>query len=88
MSQHSSSSTQGESEHPKRSAMRANRAQARALAADPLLGPKESAAEAGLAISTWWKWVALGRFPAPLYPLPRCPRWRLSDIRAVVEGAR
>jgi predicted DNA-binding transcriptional regulator AlpA len=73
---------------PRRIARRANRAEARTLAADPLLTAEEAAAEAGIAISTWWKWVKLGRFPAPSYPLPRCPRWRRSEVRAAaLEGA-
>ena len=69
---------------PRRTARRANRAEARTLAADPLLTAEEAAAEAGVALSTWWKWVKLGRFPAPFYPLPRCPRWRLSAVRAAL----
>lgn len=71
---------------PRRTARRANRAEARALAADPLLNAEEAAAEAGVALSTWWKWVKLGRFPAPAYPLPRCPRWRRSDVRAALTS--
>ena len=35
-------------------ARRANRAEARTLAADPLLTAEEAAAEAGVALSTWW----------------------------------
>ena len=69
---------------PRRTARRANRAEARTLAADPLLTAEEAAAEAGVALSTWWKWVKLGRFPTPAYPLPRCPRWRRSDVRAAL----
>ncbi len=70
---------------PRRTARRANRAEARMLAADPLLTAEDAAAEAGVALSTWWKWVKLGRFPAPSYPLPRCPRWRLSAVRAALS---
>lgn len=66
--------------------MRLKRAEARALAADPLLNAEEAAAEAGVALSTWWKWVKLGRFPAPAYPLPRCPRWRRSEVRAALTS--
>ena len=72
---------------PRRKARRANRADARALSADPLLTAEEAAAEAGVALSTWWKWVKLGRFPAPSYPLPRCPRWRRSDVRAALAAS-
>lgn len=67
--------------------IRANRAEARALTDDPLLTAKESAAEAGVATNTWWKHLKTGRFPAPSYPLPRCPRWRRSEIRAAVTAA-
>lgn len=71
----------------RRDARRANRAEARALTDDPLLTAEEAAAEAGVALSTWWKWVKLGRFPAPSYPLPRCPRWRRSDVRAALAAS-
>lgn len=73
---------------PRRAARLAKRAEARALSADPLLTAEEAAAEAGVALSTWWKWVKLGRFPAPSYPLPRCPRWRRSDVRAALSAIR
>ncbi|EFH10527.1 helix-turn-helix transcriptional regulator [Pseudoroseomonas cervicalis] len=66
----------------RRNAIRANRAEARTLATDPLLTAQEAAAEAGVALSTWWKHVKSGRFPAPTYPLPRCPRWRRSEVQA------
>lgn len=70
----------------KRVAIRDNRAEARSLAPDPLLNPKEAAAEAGVAVSTWWKGVKHGRFPRPTYVLPRCPRWRRSEVQAAVQG--
>jgi predicted DNA-binding transcriptional regulator AlpA len=73
---------------PRRRARRAERENARSITPDPLLNAKEAAAEAGVAVSTWWKWVKLGRFPAPSYPLPRCPRWRRSEVRAAaLDGA-
>lgn len=63
------------------------RAEMRALAGDdPLLSPQEAAAEAGIALSTWWKGVKEGRFPAPVRPTPRCPRWRRSAIRSALQG--
>lgn len=68
----------------KRVAIRNNRAEARALVDDPLLNPKEAAAEAGVAVSTWWKGVKGGRFPRPTYVLPRCPRWRRSTVQESV----
>lgn len=69
----------------KREKMRANRVETRSLTNDPLLTAKEAAAEAGVALSTFWKHVG-GRFPQPVYPLPRCPRWRRSKIQAAVQG--
>lgn len=66
-------------------ARHANRDEARKLVHDPLLNAREAAAEAGVALSTWWKWVKLGRFPAPSYPLPRCPRWRRSQVLIAVQ---
>lgn len=66
----------------RKAARRANRAEARALAPDPLLTAEEAAAEKGVALSTWWKHVKSGRFPQPEYPLPRMPRWRQSAVRA------
>lgn len=66
--------------------MRANRAEARKFIDDPLLTPQEAAAEVGIALSTWWKWVKLGRFPAPSYPLPKSPRWRRSEVRAALTS--
>lgn len=72
---------------PKREARRINRAEARALAADPLLTTEEAAAEAGRAVSTFWRDVKRGTLPAPYYVTPRAPRWRLSELRAAVEAA-
>lgn len=80
----SAAPVQNPADTPRRAARRANRADARALAADPMLTAEEAAAEAGVALSTWWKHVKAGRFPAPSYPLPRCPRWKLSDVRAAL----
>ncbi len=71
---------------PKREARLSRRAEDRVLVADPLLSVREAAAEAGMAVSTWWKWVKLGRFPQPIYPLPHMPRWRLSTVRAALTS--
>lgn len=71
-----------------RSAARsANRAELRAIPSDPLLTARESAAETGRAVSTFWRDVKLGRLPRPYYVTPRAPRWRLSELRASVEAA-
>ncbi|WP_270934415.1 helix-turn-helix transcriptional regulator [Falsiroseomonas oryzae] len=72
---------------PRRTARRANRAEARALAADPLLTAEEGAAETGRALSTFWRDVKRGTLPAPYYVTPRAPRWRRSELRAAVEAA-
>jgi predicted DNA-binding transcriptional regulator AlpA len=53
---------------------------------DPLLTPMEAAAEAGRAMSTFWRDVKLGTMPQPVYILPRAPRWRRSWIRAVIDA--
>jgi len=36
--------------------------------------------------STWWSGVRDGRFPKPFKLSERVTVWRVSDIRAVVEG--
>ena len=64
---------------------RERRAEARVLTDDPLLTVREAAAEVGIGVTTFWKWVKLGRFPQPLYPLPRSPRWRRSEVRAAIH---
>ena len=74
--------------HSGRKALRrARRAELRATAPDPLLMAEEAAAETGRALSTFWRDVRRGALPAPYYVTPRAPRWRLSELRAVVEAA-
>lgn len=65
----------------------ARRASARAMASDPLLTAQEAAPETGRALSTFWRDVKRGTLPPPYYVTPRCPRWRLSELRAVVAAA-
>jgi predicted DNA-binding transcriptional regulator AlpA len=72
---------------PRRTARRANRAEARTLAADPLLTAEEAAAETGRALSTFWRDVKRGTLPPAYYVTPRSPRWRMSELRAAVEAA-
>lgn len=55
---------------------------------DPLLTAKESAIERGQGLSTFWRDVRAGRVAPAYYVSPRCPRWRLSHIRAGVEATR
>jgi predicted DNA-binding transcriptional regulator AlpA len=55
---------------------------------DPLLTAAESAAERGQALSTFWRDYAAGRVPPAYYVSPRCPRWRLSELRAALQACR
>ena len=52
------------------------------------LNAKKSAALVAVSVPAWWKGVAEGRFPTPIYPAPRAPRWYPSEIRAAVELTR
>jgi prophage regulatory protein len=38
--------------------------------------------------STWWQGVKNGRFPKPVRLGPKTTVWRISDIRAFIDGAR
>lgn len=55
---------------------------------DPLLMAEQAAVEVGLSLPGFWKAVQAGRLPAPLYPLGRAPRWRLSELKASLEKTR
>lgn len=55
---------------------------------DPLLPADHAAAEAGLSLPAFWKAVAAERLPRPLYPAPRAPRWRRSELLAALEVTR
>ena len=55
---------------------------------DPLLAAVEAAAEVRLSLAAFWRAVAARRLPAPLYPLPRAPRWRRSELREALEATR
>jgi predicted DNA-binding transcriptional regulator AlpA len=55
---------------------------------DPLLPAREAADEVGLSLAGFWRAVAAGRLPAPLYPSPKTPRWRASELRAALEQTR
>ncbi len=49
----------------------------------------QSAARAvGLSIAAFWRGVAAGRLPRPVYPAPRAPRWYLSELHAALEATR
>lgn len=49
---------------------------------------KVAAQAAGLSIPGFWKAVAEGRLPAPVYPLPRAPRWYVSEFRTALAATR
>jgi len=55
---------------------------------DPLLSPREAAAERGQAISTFWRDVKRGMLPPAIYVNPKSPRWRRSELRAALEACR
>jgi len=54
----------------------------------PPLAPKEAAARAGLSIAAFWRNVASGRLPAPVYPAARSPRWYGPEIEESLERTR
>lgn len=56
--------------------------------ADPLLSPRETAAERGQSLSSFWRDVRAGRLPPAIYVSPRCPRWRRSEVLAALEACR
>jgi predicted DNA-binding transcriptional regulator AlpA len=53
-----------------------------------MLSPRESAQEVGLSLPGFWKAVAEGRLPLPVYPLRRAPRWRRSELHTALEMHR
>lgn len=53
----------------------------------PLIA-REAAVVAGLSLAAFWRAVAAGRLPAPVYPLPRAPRWFRSEIRSAMTATR
>jgi predicted DNA-binding transcriptional regulator AlpA len=55
---------------------------------DPLLIAEQAAAEVSLSLPGFWKAVQAGRLPAPVYPLPRAPRWFASELRAALQTTR
>jgi predicted DNA-binding transcriptional regulator AlpA len=36
--------------------------------------------------STWWRGIAIGRFPKPVKLGPRITAWRVEDIRALIAS--
>jgi predicted DNA-binding transcriptional regulator AlpA len=54
------------------------------LPEDPLLTARQAAAELGIGVSTFWRDVHRERLPRPYYVAPRAPRWRRSEVLAVL----
>src|SRR5690349_20594973 len=55
---------------------------------DPLLTAKQAAADIGVSCAAFWRGVSTGRLPAPVYPLPRAPRWFRSELRTALAATR
>lgn len=55
---------------------------------DPLLTAEQAAEEVALSLPAFWRAVAAERLPAPLYPAPKAPRWRRSELHAALEATR
>jgi predicted DNA-binding transcriptional regulator AlpA len=49
-----------------------------------LLTARESAQAVGLSTPAFWKGVKDQRFPAPVYPAPRAPRWFEDELLMAV----
>jgi predicted DNA-binding transcriptional regulator AlpA len=56
--------------------------------ADPLLTAKEGAAYVNISLGAYWRAVAAGRLPAPVYPAARAPRWFASELREALDALR
>jgi predicted DNA-binding transcriptional regulator AlpA len=55
---------------------------------DSFLCRLEAAKFCGINPATLFKQVNEGRLPAPVYPAPRAPRWRRSELIAALEATR
>jgi predicted DNA-binding transcriptional regulator AlpA len=55
---------------------------------DQFLSPREAAERLGISLASFWRQVARGALPEPLYPSPKTPRWRLAELVAAVEETR
>jgi predicted DNA-binding transcriptional regulator AlpA len=58
------------------------------MAEDRLLTAREAAEAVGLSLAGLWRGVAAGRLPCPVYPLPKSPRWRASELLVALEATR
>lgn len=53
-----------------------------------LLTAAQCASVAGVHVATFWAGVTAGRFPKPVYPAPKTPRWYLDEIESALEATR
>lgn len=53
-----------------------------------LLDAREAAAIAGVSLAAFWRGVSSHRFPNPVYPAPRAPRWYYGEIQMALEATR
>jgi predicted DNA-binding transcriptional regulator AlpA len=94
MGKHSASNTIVEDPRPTRTGRRTHggSSQPASMATpdthDPLLTAAGAADELGLSLSAFWRGVTAERLPKPVYPMPRAPRWRRSELRASLEATR
>jgi predicted DNA-binding transcriptional regulator AlpA len=52
------------------------------------LTAEAAAAEVGLSLPAFWRAVAAGRLPCPVYPASRAPRWFRAELHAALEATR
>jgi len=55
---------------------------------EALVPTKEAARLVGLSLPAFYRAVAQGRLPAPVYPMPRAARWYPSELRAALQATR
>jgi len=56
------------------------------LRLNQIVGNKTTPAIIPVSRSSWWAGVREGRFPKPVKLGRRTTAWRVSDIRALIEG--
>ena len=53
-----------------------------------LLTARRAAEEVNLSQPAFWRAVAVGRLPKPVYPAPRAPRWFRDELYAALDATR